>query len=48
MSPAIVVVVVVDIVSRNTACREMHQQLFEGVTVNGARWTDSSEWGLSG
>ncbi len=46
MSPAIVVVVV-DIVSRNTACREMHQ-LFDGVTVNGARWTDSSEWGLSG
>lgn len=43
MSLAIVVV----IVSRNTARREM-SQLSEGGTVNGARWTDSSEWGLSG
>lgn len=35
MSPAIVVV----IVSRNTACREMCH-LFDG-TVNGAHWTDT-------
>lgn len=37
MSLAIVVV----IVSRNTAGREMHQR-----TVNGAQRTDSSEWGF--
>lgn len=44
MSPTAIVVL---IVSRNTACREMYLQRFER-TVNGAPRTDSSEWGLLG
>ena len=34
-------VIVVVIVSRNTAYGEMYQR-----TVSGVRWTESSEWGL--